>query len=122
MYIIINISSAYVHNTKSITQEWVSNAEQLKRDINELVAKSACFFNTSEEFNDQRFELSAIKERDLYLFQIFSKIDRQRRRRMSNQDARPRRNSDDELFALINSMQQKSSKYTEQRAVLRKAT
>lgn len=103
-------------------QEWVSNAEQLKRDINELVAKSACFFNTSEEFNDQRFELSAIKERDLYLFQIFSKIDRQRRRRMSNQDARPRRNSDDELFALINSMQQKSSKYTEQRAVLRKAS
>lgn len=105
-------------------QEWVSNAEQLKIDINELVAKSACFFNISEEFNDQRFELSAIKERDLYLFQIFSKIDRQRRRRMSNQDARPtRRNSDDEqLFALINSMQQKSSKYTEQRAILRKAS
>ena len=106
-------------------QEWVSNAEQLKQDINELVAKSACFFNVQEEYNEQRYEMSPIKERDLYLFQIFGKIDRQRNRRMTNQDAtKPKRNcfEDDAMISLINDMQIRSTKYTEQRATLRRVT
>lgn len=39
---------------------------------------------------------------------------------MSNQDARPRKNfEDDELFSIINKMQQ-SSRFTDQRATLRR--
>ncbi|GAA5803672.1 hypothetical protein HPULCUR_009155 [Helicostylum pulchrum] len=108
-----------MNKRRLVDQEWVSNSEQLKRDINELVAKSASLFATDNQFDEQRFELSPIKERDLYLFQIFSKIDRQTSRRMSNQDAKPRRNfEDDELFSLINKMQQ-SSGFNNQRASLR---
>lgn len=61
-----------------------------------------------------------MKERDLYLFQIFSKIDRQTNRRMANQDARkPRREfEDDRLFSLINKMQEPTG-FNAQRASLR---
>ncbi|KAG2198749.1 hypothetical protein INT47_010535 [Mucor saturninus] len=105
-----------MNKRRLVDQEWVSNSEQLKRDINELVAKSSCFFTVHDDYEEQRFELSPIKERDLYLFQIFSKIDRQTSRRMTNQDAKPKRNfEEDELFSIIHKMQQ-SNRFTDQRA------
>lgn len=109
------------------TQEWISNSEQLGIDITELVAKSSCFFKIEDEYDEQRYELSSIKERDLFLFHIFSKINRQSGRRMANQDAeiKPRRKTyedeeNDELFSLIHKVSSSNKKYADQRATLKR--
>ncbi|KAL7331625.1 hypothetical protein PS15p_203791 [Mucor circinelloides] len=107
-------------------QEWISNTEQLAADITELVAKSARFFKIAEEFEEQRYELSPIKERDLFLFHIFSKINRQSGRRMINQDAeiKPRKTYQDEesddLISLIHKLSSSNRKYADQRAILKR--
>ncbi|CEP13340.1 hypothetical protein [Parasitella parasitica] len=114
-----------MNKRRFVGQEWISNSEQLSIDIAELVAKSSCFFRVEDEYEDQRYELSPIKERDLYLFHIFSKINRQSARRMANQDAeiKPRKSfedeEDDDLFSLIHKASSSNAKFADQRATMK---
>ncbi|KAF1803467.1 hypothetical protein V8B55DRAFT_1563716 [Mucor lusitanicus] len=115
-----------MNKRRLVDQDWISNSEQLAIDITELVAKSSCFFRIAEEYDEQRYELSPIKERDLFLFHVFSKINRQSGRRMINQDAeiKPRRayldEESDDLISLINRVSSSNRKYTDQRATLKR--
>ncbi|GAN07533.1 hypothetical protein MAM1_0165d07032 [Mucor ambiguus] len=115
-----------MNKQRLVDQDWISNSEQLAIDITELVAKSSCFFKIAEEYNEQRYELSPIKERDLFLFHVFSKINRQSGRRMINQDAeiKPRRayqdEESDDLISLIHRVSSSSRRYADQRAILKR--
>ncbi|CAO3642979.1 unnamed protein product [Mucor fragilis] len=115
-----------MNKRRLVDQDWISNSEQLAIDITELVAKSSCFFKIAEEYDEQRYELSPIKERDLFLFHVFSKINRQSGRRMINQDAEitPRRayrdEESDDLISLIHRVSSSNRKYADQRAILKR--
>ena len=68
-------------------------------------------------FTKQRYQLSADKERDLFMNGLFNKVDRLEGRRLSNQDAEKPSHRLDELDQILNNIcRAKRSQFDNQRA------
>ena len=68
-------------------------------------------------FNKQRYQLTADKERDLFMNGLFNKVDRLEGRRLSNQDAEQPKNRLDELDQILNHIcHSKRAQFENQRA------
>lgn len=75
------------------------------------------------QFNRQRYSLTDVKEREIFIDRIFQKVDRMEKRRMSNQDAewsqhqkQQKKSMDDELDHLFDHINKSKSQLDNQRA------
>ncbi|KAI8141975.1 hypothetical protein BJV82DRAFT_670077 [Fennellomyces sp. T-0311] len=111
-------------------QEWKSPDERLFREMSGMVDSLVKSLHRPR-FSKQRFQMTANKERDMFMSDLFSKVDRLEGRRLENQDAyirplsampspppSPRTLEDDEeIFELFDHMAQ--LQLTNQRAIYR---
>ncbi|KAI8097069.1 uncharacterized protein BX664DRAFT_325511 [Halteromyces radiatus] len=108
------------------SQDWVSPEQQMIDDMTTMTDKLVKMMYRPK-YTQQRYSLSALKEREFFLHHIFQKVDRMENRRMSNQDAeytrRPstitsqqRTDMEDELGCLFDHIHRSKSKMDNQRA------
>ncbi|KAI8334244.1 hypothetical protein BC941DRAFT_432463 [Chlamydoabsidia padenii] len=106
---------------KAISQAWATPEQQMIDDMTTMTDMLSKVMNRPK-YNQQRYSLSAMKEREFFFHKVLHKMDRMEDRRMTNQDAewitpRPKQLSmEDELGSLFDTIHRSKSQLDNQRA------
>ncbi|CAO3630685.1 unnamed protein product [Cunninghamella echinulata] len=111
-----------VQRGRLVNQDWRSNEELMIDEMTTMTDKLTKMMNRPQ-FNRQRYSLTDVKEREIFIDRIFQKVDRMEKRRMSNQDAewsqhqkQQKKSMDDELDHLFDHINKSKSQLDNQRA------
>ncbi|CAO3592590.1 unnamed protein product [Absidia cylindrospora] len=105
------------------SQDWTSPEQQMIDDMTTMTDMLTKVMNRPK-YNQQRYSLSALKEREFFFNHLLQKVDRMEGRRMSNQDAEwthtktksSKSDMEDELGYLFDNIHRSKSQLDNQRA------